>query len=67
MLLYFVDNKNIALSRTQILDSVWGYDYFGDERTVDTHVKRLRQKLGIASEYIKTVRGHGYRMVTDEE
>jgi len=63
LLLYFIDNLNLALSRNQILDSVWGFDYFGDERTVDTHVKRLRQKLGNKSETIETVRGHGYRMV----
>ena len=63
LLLYFVDNLNLALSRNQILDSVWGFDYFGDERTVDTHVKRLRKKLGEKSEVIETVRGHGYRMV----
>lgn len=63
LLLYFVDNLNLALSRNQILDSVWGFDYFGDERTVDTHVKRLRKKLGDKSEVIETVRGHGYRMV----
>lgn len=63
LLLYFIDNKNIVLNRNQILDHVWGYDYFGDERTVDTHVKRLRQKLGEAGTMIATVRGHGYRMV----
>ena len=65
LLLYFVDNLNLALSRNQILDSVWGYDYFGDERTVDTHIKRLRKKLGEKSQVIETVRGHGYRMVKD--
>ncbi|MDA3844924.1 MAG: response regulator transcription factor [Vallitaleaceae bacterium] len=63
LLLYFVDHINIALSRTQILNTVWGYDYYGDERTVDTHVKRLRQKLGSESGCVETVRGHGYRMV----
>lgn len=63
LLLYFVDNLNLALSRNQILDSVWGFDYYGDERTVDTHVKRLRKKLGDKSQVIETVRGHGYRMV----
>lgn len=67
LLLYFVDNIDLALSRTQILNSVWGYDYFGDERTVDTHVKRLRHKLGGGNEYIQTVRGHGYRMMKDEK
>lgn len=66
LLLYFVDNVNIALSRNQILDHVWGYDYFGDERTVDTHVKRLRKKLLNQSDCIETIRGHGYRMVKTE-
>lgn len=66
LLLYFVDNVNIALSRNQILDHVWGYDYFGDERTVDTHVKRLRKKLFNQSDCIETIRGHGYRMVKTE-
>ncbi len=51
------------MSRTQILDGVWGYDYFGDERTVDTHIKRLRKKLLSEGDYIKTIRGVGYRMV----
>lgn len=61
LLLYFADNSGIALSREQILDHVWGYDYFGDLRTVDTHVKRLRQKLGALGGMIRTVRGVGYR------
>lgn len=61
LLLYFTDNVNIALSREQILDHVWGYDYYGDLRTVDTHVKRLRQKLEDSGEMIKTIRGVGYR------
>jgi DNA-binding response OmpR family regulator len=65
LLLYFIDNLNLALSRNQILDAVWGYDYFGDERTVDTHVKRLRKKLMSKSHCIETVRGHGYRMVRE--
>ncbi|SHJ08014.1 DNA-binding response regulator, OmpR family, contains REC and winged-helix (wHTH) domain [Dethiosulfatibacter aminovorans DSM 17477] len=65
LLQYFADNLNIALTRDQILDNVWGYDYFGDERTVDTHVKRLRKKLLDEGDKIKTVRGHGYRMVVD--
>lgn len=65
LLSYFIDNRNIALNRTQILDGVWGYDYFGDERTVDTHVKRLRKKLGSQGEMIKTVRGVGYRLVVE--
>ncbi len=61
LLQYFILNKNIALSREKILDNVWGYDYFGDSRTVDTHIKRLRLKLGEYSKLIKTVRGLGYR------
>lgn len=65
LLQYFADNLNIALTRDQILNSVWGYDYFGEERTVDTHVKRLRKKLLDEGDKIKTVRGHGYRMVVD--
>lgn len=65
LLMYFVNHLNLALSREQILNGVWGYDYFGDERTVDTHVKRLRQKLGQAGKYIVTVRGLGYRLVVD--
>jgi DNA-binding response OmpR family regulator len=65
LLQYFADNLNIALTRNQILNSVWGYDYFGEERTVDTHVKRLRKKLLDEGDKIKTVRGHGYRMVVD--
>lgn len=65
LLMYFVDNRNIALSREQILNGVWGFDYFGDERTVDTHVKRLRKKLKDDGELIKTIRGVGYRMVTE--
>ncbi len=59
MLLYFVQNRGLALSREKILNSVWGWDYFGDERTVDTHVKRLRKKIG--EKYIQTIRGFGYR------
>ncbi len=58
---YFIINKNIALSREKILDNIWGYDYFGDSRTVDTHIKRLRIKLGDYARLIKTVRGLGYR------
>ncbi|MCC5911757.1 MAG: response regulator transcription factor [Clostridiaceae bacterium] len=61
LLLFFVHNKEQALSREIILDGVWGYDYYGDLRTVDTHVKRLRQKLSKMGEQIKTVRGIGYR------
>lgn len=61
LLLYFIENSNIALSREQILDRVWGYDYYGDIRTVDTHVKRLRKKLTSEGDNIVTVRGIGYR------
>ncbi len=61
LLIYFKNNRAIALSRERILNAVWGYDYFGDLRTVDTHVKKLRAKLGEASSMIETVRGYGYR------
>jgi two-component system response regulator VanR len=57
----FIHNKGIVLSRLTILDKVWGYDYYGDERTVDTHIKRLRQKLGICNPYIKTIYKTGYK------
>lgn len=58
---YFLDNQGIALSRERILNSVWNYDYFGDARTIDTHVKKLRNKLGECGDYIKTVWGLGYK------
>lgn len=58
---YFMNNAGIALSRERILDSVWSYDYFGDARTIDTHVKKLRNKLGDKGDYIKTVWGMGYK------
>ena len=58
---YFLDNQGIALSRERILNSVWNYDYFGDARTIDTHVKKLRSKLGECGDYIKTVWGLGYK------
>ena len=62
LLEYFMDNQGIALSRERILNSVWNYDYFGDARTIDTHVKKLRSKLGKHVEsYIKTVWGMGYK------
>ena len=61
LLCYLMDNAGIALSRGQILNNVWDYDYFGDERTVDTHVKTLRNKMGEAADYIRTVRGIGYK------
>ena len=58
---YFMNNRGIALSRERILDSVWSYDYFGDARTIDTHVKKLRSKMGEKGDYIKTVWGVGYK------
>jgi hypothetical protein len=61
LLLYFVENKGIALSREKILNNVWNYDYFGDARTIDTHVKKLRNKLGTSGDYIKTIWGMGYK------
>ncbi|ERJ13582.1 response regulator transcription factor [Haloplasma contractile] len=62
LLEYLIKNKNIALSREQILNQIWGYDYIGDIRTVDTHIKQLRAKLTKSSTLIKTVRGHGYKL-----
>lgn len=61
LLIYLIDNESIALSRDNILDNVWGLDYYGDIRTVDTNIKRLREKLGDKSNYIVTVRGSGYK------
>lgn len=62
LLTYFMENKGIALSREKILNSVWNYDYFGDARTIDTHVKKLRSKMGEKGELIKTVWGMGYKL-----
>ena len=61
LLSYFVENQKIALSREKILNNVWNYDYFGDARTIDTHVKKLRSKLGEKGNYIKTIWGMGYK------
>jgi len=61
LLTFMIENKGLALSRDKILDNVWNYDYFGDVRTIDTHVKKLRSKLFECSKYIKTVRGIGYK------
>ncbi|MDR3767019.1 MAG: response regulator transcription factor [Butyricicoccus sp.] len=61
LMVYFKNNRGIALSREKILNAVWGYDYFGDLRTVDTHIKKLRAKLGEYGSKIETVRGYGYR------
>ena len=66
LLTYFVENQGIALSREKILNNVWNYDYFGDARTIDTHVKKLRSKLGDKGEYIKTVWGMGYKFEVSE-
>lgn len=64
LLSYFVENEGIALSREKILNHVWNYDYFGDARTIDTHVKKLRSKMGEKGEYIKTIWGMGYKFET---
>ena len=66
LLTYFVENAGIALSREKILNHVWNYDYFGDARTIDTHVKKLRSKMGDKGEYIKTVWGMGYKFEVGE-
>jgi len=65
LLTYFMENKGIALSREKILNNVWNYDYFGDARTIDTHVKKLRSKMGNKGEYIKTIWGMGYKFDPD--
>lgn len=61
LLTYFIENKGLALSREKILNNVWNYDYFGDARTIDTHVKKLRKKMGEKGDYIKTIWGMGYK------
>ncbi len=61
LLIYLVDNENIALSRDKILNNVWNYDYYGDSRTIDSHIKKIRHKLGKKGKYIKTIRGVGYK------
>lgn len=65
LLSYFVENKGIALSREKILNNVWNYDYFGDARTIDTHVKKLRSKMGEKGDMIKTIWGMGYKLDAD--
>lgn len=65
LLQYFITNKGVALSREKILNNVWNYDYFGDARTIDTHVKKLRSKMGDKGEYIKTIWGMGYKFEVD--
>ena len=66
LLVYFSKNPNIALSREQLLSKIWGYDFFGDDRTVDTHIKTLRNNLGKYRDLITTVRGMGYKFVVNE-
>lgn len=66
LLFYMIRNKNIALSREKLICEVWGYDYYGDDRTLDTHIKLLRRSLGDAAKYVVTLRGVGYRFDTNE-
>ncbi len=66
LLTYFVENKGIALSREKILNAVWNYDYYGDARTIDTHVKKLRSKMGEKGAYIRTIWGMGYKFDPDQ-
>ena len=66
LLTYFMENRGLALSREKILNSVWNYDYFGDARTIDTHVKKLRSKLGKKGDLIKTIWGMGYKFEVEE-
>ena len=67
LLTYFVENQGLALSRETILNNVWNYNYFGDARTIDTHVKKLRSKMGEKGNYIKTVWGMGYKFEVDQQ
>ena len=67
LLAYFIENKGIALSREKILNAVWNYDYYGDARTIDTHVKKLRSKMGDKGSLIKTIWGMGYKFLPEEE
>ena len=67
LLKYFIDNKNVALSRDNLLSNIWGYDFYGDDRTIDTHVKTLRKHLGKYKDMIITVRGMGYKFVYESE
>ena len=67
LLTYFIENQGIALSREKILNSVWNYDYYGDARTIDTHVKKLRSKMGEKGDYIKTIWGMGYKFEVDKK
>ena len=65
LITYFAENQGIALSREKILNNVWNYDYFGDARTIDTHVKKLRSKMGEKGDLIKTIWGMGYKFETE--
>ena len=67
LLFYFINNKGIALSRSKLLSDIWGYDFFGDDRTIDTHVKNLRNSLGPYRDFIETIRGVGYKFEVPEE
>ena len=64
LLKYLVDNEKVALSRDKILNNVWNYDYYGDSRTIDSHIKKIRHKLGKKGKYIETIRGIGYKFDT---
>ena len=66
LLAYFMSNQGVALSRERILNNVWNYDYYGDARTIDTHVKKLRKKMGEKGDYIKTIWGMGYKFEVDQ-
>ena len=67
LLFYLVKNKNLALSRDKLLQDIWGYDFFGDDRTIDTHIKNLRNNLGPYRDYIVTLRGVGYKFEVDQQ
>ncbi len=67
LLKYLMDNENIALSRNNILSKVWNYEYYGDSRTIDSHIKKIRHKLGKKGRYIQTIRGIGYKFQVDED
>ncbi len=66
LLFYLIENRNIALSRDKLLSDIWGYDFFGDDRTIDTHIKNLRNNLGPYRDYIVTLRGVGYKFEFEE-
>ena len=67
ILVFLIENKNIAISREQLLSKIWGYDFFGDDRTIDTHIKMLRNNLGKYRDLIITIRGLGYKYCDEEE